>query len=434
MRKNIIANKIIALGLAVAVVLPLVFFDVLGNGIYEDVKDTDYSITFYWGPSYKDFTDAEVTRMKEAGFDVATIYNMPWGDHSEGRGRISQIYECVAKLQKQGINASVNDGRISGLINKDNLDITREEMEKQIKRVKNYLKDRGLDNITEFYLADEPPLKLAPVLKMAVELMREYFPDCTTYINLLPIYAHPDIMGTDDYEEYVETYARDVNPDYLCTDYYTFVAGMPRLSYAENLEILKKYAEKYDLETRFIVLCSRHLVYKNVTRQEISWQANLSLLYGNKQVSWFTYSHPEEGYYDEMIDKNGNATQHYYDIQAENKVNRVLGNALYNTDVDRVFSIGAGIPKMEEYSSYGKLGKIKSGSGMFVSFYDNDYFMMMSKYSEGVIESTVTADVISGLLWCNPETNRWEGIANCPYVKGDTVTLTAGQAVLFRTR
>lgn len=432
MKVHRIITKIISIITAAVITVSLFILDFPLRGTFEKVEDTDYSITFYWGPAYEDFTDAEVTRMKEAGFDVATIYNLPWGVEIDGKRRFGPLYECVEKLEKQGLNASVNDGRISGLIDKNRLDITEEEMEGRIKRIAEQWEMQGLTNVTEFYLFDEPSIQMAPVLAKAVKLMRKYFPDCTTYINLLPIYAHPDIMGTDSYEEYVETFARDVAPDYLCTDYYAFVGNTRRETYALNLEILKRYGEQYGMETRFIVLCSQHLVYKSVSRVEIAWQANLSLLYGNKQLSWFTYAHPGDGYFNEMIDVKGNATQHYYDIKDENRINRVLGNALYDTEFDDAFYVGREVLGMSEYEGYGKLGKMKSGQDMYVSFFDNGYVMMMSQYSDGNLKSTFQADSISRMQWCNPETARWEGVASCPYVDGDTVTLTAGQAVLLR--
>ena len=399
----------------------------------ETVADTDYSITFYWGPEYEDFTEAEVIRMKEAGFDVATVYNMPWGGLYSSQGIISYrtIEECVQLLDKYGINASVHDGRLTGVLTPN---ATYDQIERAVKRVSEVWSK--YDNVTELYLFDEPSAEMFPTLAMAVELVRKYMPNCTTYINLLPYYATSDMTGTSSYKEYVETFMSTVDPDYISTDYYSFLVTGRRTTYAKQLEILKDLAERYGKETRLIVQLSEHMgAYKNITAEEIAWQANLALLYGMKQLSWYTYSHPitDSSSSNEMIDVNGNATQHYYEVQAENKVNRVLGNALYNTDVEAVFYIGTYVLGLDEYESYGRLGSIISGNDMLVSFYDNDsYFMMMSQFSEGTKSSCVTADIVPFLQWLNPETATWEDIDSCPYVSGKTVTLTAGQAVLFR--
>ncbi len=405
------------------------------EGDFEEIKDTDYSITFYWGPEYDDFTEEEVVRMKECCFDVATIYNFPWGGHQVATGEINynHLAECAELLKKHGLNASVNDGRLMQCVTKD---ATREKIDKYVKRMASFWK--GHDNVIDFYVADEPQADMAQTLKLAVEVMREYFPNCTTYINLLPNYATPEQLGGSlgaiTYEEYVETIVGTVKPDYICTDYYAFLKTGRRDGYAENLEVLKAASEKYDIETRFIVLASEHIAYKNLSREEIAWQSNLSLLYGMKQLSWYTYAHPigDPSSKNELVDQSGNATQHYYDVQDENKRNRVIGNALYDTNVEKVFYVGTEVPGLNEYKSYGKLKKISDANDMLISFYENDYIFMMSQYSEGTEASKLTADVISALQWCNPETNRWEGVASCPYVDGDTVSLTAGQGVLFR--
>lgn len=92
----------------------------------------------------------------------------------------------------------------------------------------------------------------------------------------------------------------------------------------------------------------------------------------------------------EMIDIQGNATRHYEEIQAENAINRVLGSALYQTDVQQVFYIGTPVPGLTPYQSYGALGEIAAGSDMLVSFYeDPDIFFLMSQYSDGEEQSQV---------------------------------------------
>ena len=70
---------------------------------------------------------------------------------------------------------------------------------------------------------------------------------------------------------------------------------------------------------------------------------------------------------------------------------------------------------------------------MLVSFYeDPDIFFLMSQYSDGEEQSQMKSALIPSLQWLNPATAKWEDASACPYVKGDTVTLSAGQAVLFR--
>lgn len=160
---------------------------------------------------------------------------------SDGEVHYEHLHECVTLLGQQGLNASVNDGRLTQVLTPT---ATREEIEKAVKRIAEAWK--GYDNVTEFYLADEPSANLFPTLKIAVELMREYFPQCTTYINLLPNYATPQMWGTATYEEYVELFASTVGPDYLCTDYYAFLTSGRR----DGLCRQSRNAEKRQPEIR----------------------------------------------------------------------------------------------------------------------------------------------------------------------------------------
>jgi hypothetical protein len=397
----------------------------------EMVYDTDYSLTYYWGPEYADFTEAAVIEMKEAGFDTVPLYTFPWGDMSDGKVHYNHIKTCVQLLAKHGLKASVRDGRITQEV--EDLNSTKSDIEYGISRAVKAYKD--CSNVVEYYLFDEPNAAYFENLKWAVAALRAKSPNTTTYINLLPNYGTPAMWGTDTYEEYVELFASTVNPHYLCTDYYAFTTSGRRDGYAANLEVLKKTAEKYGLETRVIMLCSEHQITTNLTDEEISWQANLALLYGTKQLSWYTYSHPngDPTSKNEMIDVNGNKTKHYYAIQAQNKITRVLGNALYNTNVKQVFYVGTAVPGVSQYSQYGKLGRITSGKDLLISFYENDsYIFMMSQHSSGNGKGTLTAEIVPFMQWLNPETSTWENVSTCPYVNGKTVTLGAGEGVLFR--
>jgi len=434
--KHIILKKLIVICLAAALSISCCACDEKNasgkNYALETVADTDYSITFYWGPEYKDFTAEAVAEMKEAGFDTASVYNMPWGgDYAEtGKTSYYQILECAELLEEHGLKASVYDGRISTCLG---VDYDKERLEGSIKRVARMYKDSTA--VTELYLCDEPAAKYFPAIADAVKYIRQHIPGKSIYLNLLPDYATSAIYGTKTYEEYVESFAKTVNPDYLCTDYYAFTQTGRRTSYAYTLETIKNVAEEYGLDTRLIVLCSKHGIYDYLTYEELSWQANLSLLYGTKQLSWYTYSHPvtDPTSSDEMIDINGEKTQHYYDIKDINADVRVLGNALFNTDVDEVYTVGVSVPGLEEYETHGNFGKINSGNNMYISFYEDDSLVfLMSDYSEGSKKSVLKADVISSMEWCNPDTNQWEKIESCPYVSGRKVTLGAGEGVLLR--
>lgn len=437
----ILFKRIFLMMLSVAA---LFAFSACGSGIKKDISETvvpnekikasDYSITCYWAPDADNFTEAEITRMKDAGFDIIPIQRFPW--------QPQKIRSALALLAAQGLSAAVSDGRISELYTSD--EQSQEIIDSTVKEVVGYYSE--CTNIKEWIICDEPGASKFPVLAKIVDAFRRIDPERKTFINLLPIYAGAEMLGADTYSDYLDLFCKTVNPHYLCYDYYEFLGigrtTQKRGTYFTNLKAVKDVADKYGLETRIIVLLTEHGVYSNVTRAEIAWQANTSLLYGLKGLSYFTYSHPGDDtsfiWKNSMIDKNGEATQHYYDVQSENKITRVLGNALYHTSSDKVFKLNAdGVTDVEEYEKYGRLRSV-TGQNALIGFYDNGWFMIMSSCSASEEGScTVTANKIKGtLLWLNPDSACWEYADTCSYITensggGYTISLPAGQALLL---
>ena len=144
-----------------------------------------------------------------------------------------------------------------------------------------------------------------------------------------------------------------------------------------------------------------------------------------------------------MIDGSGNPTTHYSQVKQTNATTRAYGDALYNTKVDKVFSIDntytsefiKGVPT---YTSYGALGAVKEGIDMLVSFYENGSFMIMNGNSDdGNPRKLVTKDLKDNLQWLNPFTRTWETVHSCFFIEQNAdgayeITLAEGSAVLLR--
>lgn len=402
----------------------------------ESVGASDYSITFFYGPPYEDFTQETVAEMKEAGFDIIPLQRYP--DDREA------IKESLRILKDNGLNAAVMDSRITDLYNSQSLP-SQQAIDKAVADVAEYY--REFDNIKEWILCDEPNSSKFEVLGRIVDAVRRIDPEKKTYINILPDYADSDMMGVSTYDEYLEMFCETVKPDYICYDYYDFIGPFAtesrRGTFLENMESVKAVGDKYGIETRIIVLATQHMIYSNVKPEEIAWQANLSLIYGMKSLSYFTYWLPDiPEYYVAMAQLDGHLTQHYYDVKAENAKTRVLGDALYNTSCDKVFRINSTLDELkgpDSYSSYGKLGKVE-GSDFIVGFYKNDWFMLMNATaydSDNNIRTLVTDNVEGILFWLNPDNRTWESFHSCQSIKqlknGQyEITLRAGDSLLMR--
>lgn len=419
-------------------VLPSCTFTSDKKQTFEKVTDTDYSITYYWGPSASEFNEDVVIKMKEAGFDIVPLQRFAY-DYEMNK-------TALDLLKKHGLNAAVTDGRISSLYY-DNAPQSR--IDTVVAEVVEYYKD--YDNIKEWIICDEPSAAKFDVIGRITDAIHRLAPGAKAYVNLLPNYAPADMLGTSSYEEYLNSFCEKVQPDYICFDYYDLLGDDTTVShrglYLENHEQARIAGMKYNKENRVIVLLIKHGPYSNVSYTEVVWQSNLSLLFGNKSLSFFTFSLPTEDknfvWSDAMVEGDGSTTPHYEYVKKANAETRVLGNALYNTEAEKVFCIDntntasftIGIPM---YSSYGALADIEGGKDMLVSFYNNGSFLLMNGNSDPDMPSTLTTKSIKGSLqWLNPKTSRWESIHSSPYIKQnrDTtydITLNSAQAVLLR--
>ena len=247
--------------------------------------DTDYSITYYWGPSASEFTEDVVIKMKDAGFDIVPLQRFAY-DYEMNK-------TALALLKKHGLNAAVSDGRISDLYYND---AQQEEVDRVVAEVVDFYKD--FDNIREWIICDEPAAAKFDVIGRITDAIHRFSPGIKAYVNLLPTYAPPEMLGTDTYEEYLSSFCEKTDPDYICFDYYDLLGEEETVShrglYLENHEIARLIGKKYNKENRVIVLLIKHGPYSNVSYTEVVWQSNLSLLFGNKSLSFFTFSLPTE--------------------------------------------------------------------------------------------------------------------------------------------
>ena len=157
--------------------------------IKEAVAGTDYSITYYWGPPAEDFTEETVLQMKEAGFDTIPLQRFPWDRDA--------LKEAVGLLEKHGLYAAVSDGRIADLYAASSAPSQR-QIDQVVERVVEDYKEYG--NIREWIICDEPGAAKFTVLARIVDAFRRIDPDRKTFINLLPLYAPEEMLGTASYE------------------------------------------------------------------------------------------------------------------------------------------------------------------------------------------------------------------------------------------
>ncbi len=189
------------------------------------------------------------------------------------------------------------------------------------------------------FLADEPNASQFAELGKLSEAVRKANPRYIPYINLLPTYATPDMLGTPTYEEHVRRYIDAVKPPFVSWDHYALYGSGERPDYFENLEIVSRLCREAGIPFVQIILSMPHFAYRDPNEADLRWQVYTTLAYGAKGIIYFTYVTPaEEGgwCWNAIIDAKGRRTAKYEYVRRLNRKLNVLAPLLVKLEGVRV--------------------------------------------------------------------------------------------------
>ena len=189
---------------------------------------------------------------------------------------------------------------------------------------------------------DEPETSQFGLVNAAEDELRTSSSEDLPYINVWPSYASAGALGAMDYRTYLERYFDRINPPLLSFDHYPLLAGTKITgSYFYNWAVIRNFALRFGVPSMVFIqsvgfngsevgLANR----RRPSRQEILWQANVSLAYGAKGIKYFTYWTPEAQpspsirFGEALISRTGDPTTLYYDAQQVNGYLKVVGKVL----------------------------------------------------------------------------------------------------------
>jgi hypothetical protein len=197
-----------------------------------------------------------------------------------------------------------------------------------------------------YFLADEPNAAQFPRLAALTSALRVRDPKRLPFINLFPNYATPAQLGTPTYEAYVRQYLESVHPRLLSFDHYALVGPGERPTYFENLEIIRREAERADVPFAAILLSTPHDPYRDPTEADLRWQVYTSLAYGARGILYFTYWTPQSdtwNFHNGILDEQGRRTPHYAQVRRINGELNALARKLVHLRSVGVYQAG-GLP------------------------------------------------------------------------------------------
>ena len=434
-----------------------------GTSNYVNPVSTGFEVTYYWGILADKLTDADVKRMKDAGITLAQLKSTALSfiePNDQTDIYRSHMKTAINKLKSAGIKVLVTDNYgLYGYFCSDSVYKTDDAVMEKIKNIVSYYSQ--FSNVIGYDICDEPSTKYFNRLKKIVDYIKQNDSKRISYINMFPNYVTSGASGASDYTNgYLNKFAKEVNPQFLSVDHYPSMfsgsdINTSKKSYYSNLNDVKKIAKDNNMKPMMISLVTKHLSFKNLTKEEIAFQISLNLAYGMKRISYFTYSidNIESSFSEAIVDSNHKPTNHYYYVKDINKWAKIIGDQLYSKKVSGIYGINE-VSTISNYNSSNKvLGNIKvvnrwtnDSAPAIVSIYnDNSILLVNTNISDS--EEIITFDGTNGNLrsiqWYSTDLNKWVDIT-AP--AGDetgivwfdpneqTITLRSGHSILIRKK
>ncbi len=422
--------------------------------------DDNILISVFWPPTAEYMNGGEGDERWDEQFKLLSDAHIDYLCNVTGRDRQQNIgsvprqentketnLKMAAYAYKYGMRVSVADERFSGF-----LQMSAAEIQGLIDEYRN------VPGVGGYYILDEPfdPMPYAFVHE-AIKLADEAG---YTHLNFQPIHAYGRPVGTLDsaaderYRAVLRSWLQagedcGFPQDYLMFDFYPFTGtegGMARDIYFANLAAVREVGLEYGVKTAnylqsvsSVLQSNGALSFRSTTPSEIRYEAMLSLAYGCKQLSYFTWFLPTnrngETFSKSIVDENGAADPYYYgpvtDLNAEI---HALGKTLIGLDAEEVYLNGTqwgwqeGIP--ENFVLQPTDSKNYTVSRLTDRETARDYLMVVNNDYAAPLTTEVKLDGFTFLRRISPE----NGEAVTEYLAADgtlSLTLDAGDGALF---
>ena len=294
----------------------------------------DRFIIFPWGNTWKTGEEAvaRLKSIKECGFNASCFVTEDMFDVCRELGLL--IY-CQPERD-------LGDGNTNyrRFINDPNA--TKEDVLEIVKKALSGLPR----DVYSIYIEDEPGAGVFPQLKLYSDCVHEVMPWAEAYFNLFPNYAvcgAPNLsqLETDTYEEYLERFAKEVNPDQISFDNYqvlmstNFNIGGGRESHFNNLLQARAVCDKYDIPFQFVGCCDQLRTFQTIpTLGNLALQGYTALAAGARVISWFLFVAKECYLYAPIDDTTGKdvLTPSWYLLREVNRRILPSGQELFDME------------------------------------------------------------------------------------------------------
>jgi len=314
-------------------------------------------------------TPARYLEMKEAGFDISFSF----------LGSPQDVQKSLDAAHQAGMKIVISCPEL------------KTETEKIVKRFMDHPALAG------YFLRDEPAVDAFTDLGNWAKRVNAVDPKHFCYVNLFPNYATPLQLGTADYRDYVNKFAKEVPLHFLSFDSYplTSAEGVYE-KWHQNLEIFSDEAKKVNKPfwgfAQSVLFDNKH---EDPTLATMRVQMFTNLAYGAQGLQYFTYWTPvssAEDFRGGPITLEGKRSTVYDNIKTLNQEIKSLSGVFYGAKVKSLQFFGNNIPigtkrmsvlsaPIRVFATEGKtalVSFIENGGKQFIVIVNTDYRKKMS--------------------------------------------------------
>jgi hypothetical protein len=365
--------------------------------------------------------EARMTEIRTAGFNMASGPCDPRDYYDPATNQ-----RVLMAAQAAGIKVLLTDQRVRSAVASGNT----AGLDQVISDYASYPALGGYD------LADEPSASVFSQIGVVVSYLRAHDPEHPAYVNVLPDYASPSLMGTSDYPTYLDQFLSTTGTSLLSYDHY------PVGGFFTNLASARTAAAAHGVQFWQIVLSTRHLDYARPTPAQKRWEGMQTLAYGGRGVMFFTYwtvgAEDPVDWGKAIIDSRGAPTSQYAEMAAVNSELQTIGRVLLSATNRYTFQTGTPAP--------GAIGRPPGAPSAVVGrtqltvgiFDDRDYVytLVANRDDAKAQEATLRLGYGSSLPEELSPSGTWSTVL--PTTTGGGVAtvsaaLSAGGAILYRT-
>lgn len=247
-----------------------------------------------------------------------------------------------------------------------------------------------------YNITDEPGANKFASLRETVDYFRSHTPaNSLQYITLLPNYANTKQLGTPTYAEYVSSYIKTVNPQFVAYDNYGIVKEkgdtVYRNEYFENFEIVSSICREAHVPMWTFCLSSAHYDYPVPTKGQMSVQVFSGLAYGAQGLCYYGYGSELNAYplyiTAAPLTMTGARTPIWYMISEINHEVQALASVFLGCEVKSVRHTGQKIPsgttRLSQSDLPAAVSSLESeGTGVIVSQFSNygkNYMLIVNR-------------------------------------------------------